>query len=156
MIAAPLSPSSQRSASRPHRRSPHHRAFTLVEVLLTIALLALLASALILNVDRIFGGGKESVAELFVDQISKTPLKQYYFHVGNYPSTNEGLAALITAPAGTAARKWKGPYFDELPTDPWGEPYQYRFPGEKNPDGYDIWSKGPDRTSGTADDIGNW
>lgn len=130
--------------------------FTLVEVLLTIALLAIISSILIVNVDRIFGGGKESVAELFVGQVAKTPLKQYYFHVGNYPSTSEGLNALMQAPSGENARKWKGPYLEELPEDPWGNPYQYRYPGEKNPDTYDLWSMGPDGTAGTADDIGNW
>ena len=45
---------------------------------------------------------------------------------------------------------------NKIPTDPWGEPYQYRYPGVKNKDRYDLWSKGPDKTDGTDDDIGNW
>jgi general secretion pathway protein G len=69
------------------------------------------------------------------------------------------LAALVTAPNG-AADRWKGPYLDsaggKVPPDPWGQPYEYRFPGVKNPGGYDVYSKGVDHTADTADDIGNW
>ena len=79
--------------------------------------------------------------------------------MGDYPSTNEGLAVLLTPP-GNAGDKWHGPYIDavggKLPVDPWGQPYEYRYPGVKNPGGYDLFSKGPDKTADTADDIGNW
>ena len=44
----------------------------------------------------------------------------------------------------------------DLPPDPWGNPFQYEFPGRRNPDSYDLWSFGPDGVNGTADDIGNW
>ena len=66
---------------------------------------------------------------------------------------------VITAPTNKPER-WNGPYLDapggKVPLDPYGEPYQYRCPGEKNKNGYDLWSKGVDRTDGTPDDIGNW
>ena len=53
--------------------------------------------------------------------------------------------------------KWEGPYLDsDLPLDPWDNPYQYVSPGIHNPDGFDIWSYGPDGINGTEDDIGNW
>jgi general secretion pathway protein G len=64
---------------------------------------------------------------------------------------------LTKAPAGKES-KWKGPYLEEVPLDPWGNPYQYRFPGSKNINGargYDVWSWGTDGTE-SADDIGNW
>jgi general secretion pathway protein G len=78
-------------------------------------------------------------------------------HILDFPSTSEGLQALITPPANKAAQ-WVGPYITEskVPNDPWGEPYQYVYPGQKNKGSYDLWSKGPDKQSGTADDIGNW
>jgi len=79
--------------------------------------------------------------------------------VGDYPSTAEGLQALVTAPAGKADR-WRGPYVvgdkTKIFTDPWGTPYQYRYPGIHNKNKPDVWSKGPDGRNGTADDIGNW
>jgi len=81
--------------------------------------------------------------------------------MGAYPSTSEGLQALITVPAGNADR-WRGPYImvkgdqNKILLDPWGNPYQYRYPGIHNTTGYDLWSKGPDGRDGTADDIGNW
>ncbi len=87
----------------------------------------------------------------------KTPLVTYRLQMGAYPSTDEGLQALLAAPTGKADR-WRGPYVEgnKIPPDPWGEPYQYKCPGVHNKDGYDLWSKGPDKTDGTDDDIGNW
>lgn len=132
-------------------------AFTMMEVLVVLAILALLAGLAITNVDKIFGGAQGSAAQLFVKESIRTPLITYRMHMGDYPSTAEGLQALITRPA-SKGEKWGGPYLQEgkIPTDPWGEPYQYAYPGTKNKGMYDVWSKGPDKQSGTDDDIGNW
>jgi len=135
---------------------PNKRGFTLIEVLLTLALLLILATVLILNVDSIFGGGRNQVAEIWVNQTIRTPLRAFQLHVGRYPTTEEGLRALVERPSGVSERAWRGPYVDELPQDPWGRDFRYRFPGERNPDRYDVWSVGPDGVSGTDDDIGNW
>ncbi len=135
------------------------RGFTLVEILVVIAIITFLAGIMIANVGKLFGGSQIDIAKLFVTQSIKTPLISYRLQMGSYPSTEEGLAALVTAPSGKSDR-WRGPYLTEgtkVPiNDPWGEPYQYRYPGVHNKDGYDIWSKGPDKTDGTDDDIGNW
>lgn len=134
-------------------------AFTLIEILVVVALLGLLAGLLITNTDKIFGRSQEAVAKVFVRDTLKLALERYRLDAGSYPSTAEGLAALVTAPA---ARKdnWHGPYLDlpggQLPVDPWGETYQYRFPGTRNKSGYDLYSKGADKADGTEDDIGNW
>jgi general secretion pathway protein G len=71
------------------------------------------------------------------------------------PTSEEGLAALTTQPAN--AKRWKGPYLRrEVPKDPWGNPYQYRFPSPKNGNTFDVWSSGPDGKLDTQDDVTNW
>ncbi|MFI5336720.1 MAG: type II secretion system major pseudopilin GspG [Opitutales bacterium] len=135
------------------------RAFTLIEILVVVAIIGLLAGLMFTNTDKIFGHSQEVVARVFVRDSLKTSLTRYRIDVGDYPSTADGLAALMTAPA-AAADRWRGPYAEvpggKIPLDPWGEPYQYRYPGTKNKGGYDLFSKGPDKTEGTEDDIGNW
>lgn len=135
------------------------RGFTLIEILVVITIIGLLAGLTIVNMDKIFGSSGVSVAKIFVTQSVKTPLFTYRLAMGDYPSTEEGLQALFTAPGGKADR-WRGPYVADgtkYPVlDPWSEPYQYRYPGTHNRGSYDVWSKGPDKTDGTDDDIGNW
>ena len=131
--------------------------FTLLEILVVLAIIGLLASLAITNVDKIFGGAQVSTAQLFVRESMKTSLTTYRIAMGDYPSTGEGLQALLTAPSSKADR-WHGPYLEgsKVPLDPWTEPYQYAYPGTHNKSSYDLWSKGPDKQSGTEDDIGNW
>lgn len=135
------------------------RAFTLIEILVVVAIIGLLAGLFISNTDKIFGQSQEVVARVFVRDSLKTSLVRYKIDVGSYPTTAEGLSALITAPS-SVAKRWRGPYADlsgnELPLDPWGESYGYRYPGTTNKGSYDLFSKGPDKTEGTEDDIGNW
>ncbi len=82
-------------------------------------------------------------------------LKAYESHVGSYPSTEQGLGALSRRPVTVDPGSWKGPYLKSPFLDPWGEEWIYQFPGTHQKD-YDLWSKGPDRTPHTADDIVNW
>lgn len=106
---------------------------------------------------RLCGCGKTTTtAELFVGQTIKVPLMTFRLQVGRFPTTTEGLAALLKCPP-DAEGKWQGPYLDgtKVPLDPWGQPYQYRHPATKSSGPYDVWSLGPDRVP-SADDIGNW
>jgi general secretion pathway protein G len=128
--------------------------FSLIEILIALAILAAVSGIVISNLDKIFGSSQEKVAELFVKETVRTPLMSYRMNMGGYPTTNQGLSALIKAPEGSG-RRWKGPYIDELPLDPWGRPYEYRCPGEHNRDRYDVWSLGS-KGNGNEESIGNW
>jgi general secretion pathway protein G len=133
------------------------RGFTLVEILVVITIVVLLAGLAITNLNKVLGNSQADVARLFVNQGLKTALVTYRLNLGSYPTTDEGLQALITAPSAKADR-WRGPYIEgnKIPLDPWSQPYMYRYPGVHNKDGYDLWSMGPDQKDQTDDDIGNW
>ena len=130
-----------------------NQGFTLVEILLVVTIIGILAGLVVPNlIDR----GKEArikAAYADVNTGIKAALGLYGIDTGSYPKS---LQDLVQQPAEVSG--WHGPYFDPaiLRQDPWGHPYQYVFPGRKNPSGYDLYSKGPDGQDGTADDIGNW
>ena len=88
----------------------------------------------------------------------KTALGVYKLDNGAFPSTEQGLQALIAPPGGAALPNWKGPYLDPpiVRVDQWGHAYIYKCPGVKVHDGYDLYSSGPNRVAGDEDDIGNW
>ena len=136
-----------------HRNS----GFSLLEILIAIALVALLAGVALNQLTDIFGVNQEKATKLFVTTESELAMTRYRLDVGNFPTTEQGLDALLKAPAGKEQR-WKGPYFKEAAIDPWGQPYQYRYPGTRNISGsrsFDIWSLGADGVE-SGDDIGNW
>ena len=129
--------------------------FTLLELLVVIAIIGLLAGYV---GPRYFGQiGKSEVkaARAQIDALEKA-LDQYRLDVGNYPGTEQGLNALISAPPGVA--RWAGPYLKKgLPNDPWGNPYVYKSPGSHGE--FDLLSYGRDgNPGGTAEnaDITNW
>ncbi|HSY53736.1 MAG TPA: type II secretion system protein GspG, partial [Opitutaceae bacterium] len=92
--------------SKPSRRA---RAFTLLEILIALAILGLLVGLAVTNLDKIFGNSQESIARLFVQDGIKIPLNAYRMSMGSYPSTSDGLNALVAAP-GSNADNWRGPY----------------------------------------------
>jgi len=141
-----MNPKSQRNRGR--------AGMTLIEMLLVIALIALVAGLAIVQVGGVLEGNQEDIAGLFVKTTIETPLTSYKIHMGSYPSSAQGLRALFESPEGASGR-WRGPYVKDLPMDPWQKPYQYRYPGTHNPKGYDVYSFGPDGIE-SADDIGNW
>ena len=145
---------SQDSAiDRSSRSQRRNGGFTLMEILLVMALLGGLVVLGLVNVDKILGAGQGDTARIFVNDTMKASLFRYRIDNGRYPTTEEGLQALLTAPG--SANNWKGPYMESLPKDPWGADYQYRFPGKNTTDGYDVYSLGNDGVE-SGDDIGNW
>ncbi len=135
------------------------RAFTLMEVMLAIAMISLLSFLVVTNVDKLMGSTQTKTALMQVKSTIPQNLMTFNTDCGRYPTTEEGLKALIEAPAQLKSNnRWEGPYITELPKDPWGNPYQYRYPSQKSNGRfkYDLWSMGPDGQNETEDDIGNW
>jgi general secretion pathway protein G len=132
-------------------------AFTLIEIMVVVVILGILAATIIpqfigTTQDAKVSAAKSQIAEL------ESALERFYVHMDRYPTAEEGLTALVTAPAG-AESKWRGPYIKPLRHDPWGNPYQYSFPGTHHPTSFDVWSRGSDGADGgegDAADIGNW
>jgi len=135
------------------------RGFTLLELLVVLVILGLLAA---LVGPRLIGRVGKAKTEIARSQISllESALDQYRLDMGRYPSTEEGLEALINPPEDEEARRrWQGPYLKKrkIPKDPWGRPYHYRCPGEHGD--YDLWSYGADgQPGGTGEnaDITSW
>ncbi|GAB1342067.1 type II secretion system major pseudopilin GspG [Gemmatimonas sp.] len=135
------------------------RAFTLIEILVVIAVIAILASLVAPNVFQHVGTARTTTARSQLEMLA-TALDAYRLDTGRYPSTEQGLAALVEAPTVDGTANWRGPYLRRaVPLDPWGTPYVYRSPGEKNAGGFDLLSYGADgRAGGDGDnaDILGW
>jgi len=131
-----------RRSARARRRVA---GFTLIELLVVLVILGLLAGLVGPQVLRYLGSAKSDTAALQIEELGGG-LDLYHLEVGRYPTTEEGLAALVQEPAG--ARNWNGPYLKKkrVPQDPWGNDYRYRSPGENGP--YDLFSLGADGTEG--------
>jgi len=143
----------RRNRRRPRRR-PRQRAagpggFTLIELLIVLVILGLLAGLAAPRAIRYLGGAKTDAAQLQVESLGAA-LDLYRLDVGTYPSTSEGLRALVEAPA--SAKNWNGPYTKgrSIPLDPWGNEYRYTYPGENG--GYDLYSLGADNAEGGEDE----
>lgn len=132
------------------------RGFSLIELLVVIAILGLLVGIVGPRFIGQHEKAKPKAARLQIDQLGAA-LDIYRLDVGHYPSTANGLEALISAPSDAA--NWNGPYLKKkrIPQDPWGHDYQYRAPGEHGD--YDLYSYGADGTEGgdkEAQDIDSW
>ena len=116
--------------------------FTLLELLVVLAILGLLVGLVAPAVMRQFGTAKEKIARIEVERLG-TQLDNYKLDVGTYPTTEQGLQSLITRPPGI--KRWDGPYLKgaKLPEDPWGHPYLYRAPSQRPGHDYDLYSLGP-------------
>ncbi len=132
------------------------RGFTLIELLVVLAILGLMAGIVGPQVIQYLGESKTKTARLQIEELGSA-LDLFLLDVGRYPSSEEGLLALVEAPSGS--EKWHGPYLKKklVPVDPWGSRYHYRVPGEHG--AYDLYSLGSDKLPGGDDenqDIASW
>lgn len=121
------------------------QGFTLIELLVVLVILGLLASLAGPKVMNYLGGAKSDSAKLQVEEFGAS-LDLFKLETGRYPSSQEGLQALVQAPPGVTG--WNGPYLKKkmLPKDPWGNDYQYASPGQHGV--YDLYSLGADNKEG--------
>jgi general secretion pathway protein G len=138
-----------------HPRLLHPQGFTLVEMILVLAIVSLLVGAAIVNFGGVLDGGKKTTAKGNISTISSA-LRAYEVDNMVLPTTDQGLSALVEKPTGRPAPQSWSPKLKKLPIDPWGNPYHYRRPGVKDKTGFDVYSSGPDGVADNADDIGSW
>ena len=159
MSSAPESPlrdCNRRTGHDERRRGPgFQRGFTLIEIMVVVVIIGLLAAIvapnLIGNIDR----AAVNRARADIRSI-ETALNLYRLDNFRYPTTDQGLQALVGNPGEAAAPNWKA-YLRNLPSDPWNQPYRYAYPGQQGE--FDLVSYGADGTAGGEDinaGIGNW
>jgi general secretion pathway protein G len=162
-------------SSAPAQFRNARRAFTLLEILVVLAIIGLLVGVAVSGVGNALDRSRVSTTRIFITSTLKSALGQYKLDNYDYPSTADGLQALLTPPA--TATNWHGPYLDlspaVIPLDPWGTPYQYAYPGTHSSTSsttsgqlttttvttgghYDLWSLGPNKIDGDSDDIISW
>lgn len=141
-------------------RAQHQRGFSLVEILVVLVIIGLLVSIVAPNVLQRADEARVQKVKADFKNI-ETALKLYKLDNFNYPTTEQGLGALVEKPTmDPIPRNWKqGGYLEKTPEDPWGHPYKYLSPPEFGHGDYDIYSLGADGVTGGEDqnaDLGNW
>jgi general secretion pathway protein G len=134
------------------RAEKSEAGFTLMELVMVVVILGMIAALVGPGIMKKFTQSREQIAKIQISNI-ESGLQIYAFDMGRYPTTAEGLQALVQNPSG--ANSWRGPYLEKgLPSDPWDMPYTYKSPGRQGD--FDICSSGPDGVEGTDDDVCNW
>jgi len=133
-------------------------AFTMIEIMLVVVILGILVAMVAPNLSGKSNQARISAARTDIEANIMAALDFYELDNGRYPTTDQGLQALIAKPAsGPATENWNGSYLKKkkVPIDPWGKEYIYISPGAHNTDEFDLYSYGPDGIE-SDDDIVNW
>ena len=133
------------------RTTRKQRGFTLLEIMLVVSIIVIILGVAISKLGNTTGIAKSMRVQADIQAI-KTQLQLYESMNGFYPSTEQGLQALVAQPQNDPRPTRWYQLFTDLPKDPWGSNYIYRNPGQKNSGGYDLYSAGPDRQPDTGDD----
>lgn len=145
------------SINRFQRQPQSQNGFTLLEIIVVVAIIAILAAYIAPKVAGRVDDARISKAKSDI-RVLESSLELYKLDNFSYPSSDQGLEALVTKPGGAEMKNWrKGGYVKKLSKDPWGNEYQYQFPGSNGD--FDIFSLGADAAVGGSDeaaDIGNW
>ena len=139
---------------RGHPPRRQQRGFTLIEMLLVVAILAILAVAVVPKFTGRSEQARITAAQTDIANL-EVAIDAFEIDCSRYPTTEEGVQALVRQPSDLT--EWRGPYLKRgVPKDPWQNPYVYQCPGRHNAAGYDLHSFGPDKQEGGSDDIDNW
>ena len=144
---------------KPSKPALRRRAFTLLEVLMVVVIIGILAALVVPNLFGTLKGAEEDITRATIESGLKTPLNLYRMHIGRFPTSDEGLAALVEEPDDDElAEKWRGPYVEDASKlkDAWGNEFIYESPGQYNEESYDLSSPGANGPEGDDDDITNW
>ena len=150
-------PQARRAPSPEPPKGPKgSRGFTLIELLVVLVIIGVLGALIVPNLFSSLDDARVTAARTDINTLTQA-LKRYKLDNQRYPSSEQGLDALVRKPtAGSPPPNWK-PYLDKLPADPWGRPYQYLSPGVRGE--IDVFSLGADGQPGGEDknaDVGNW
>ena len=126
--------------------------FTLLEMVIVLGIIAVLMGGSIALIGKVKDGAKLQRVGADFNAISSS-LEIYHNNAGFYPSSQQGLKALVSRPSGTPAPKRWTSVCKSVPLDPWGKEYGYRFPGKKDNQTFEIFSSGPDGMDNTSDDL---
>jgi general secretion pathway protein G len=129
------------------------KGFTLIELMLVVIIIGALVAMVFPRLTGRSEQARVAAAEADIRSNIATALKLYELDNGNFPSSEEGLNALLSKPS--SARSWNGPYLEKRPIDPWGREYKYKCPGDHRSADYDLYSVGKDGVE-SADDVKNW
>lgn len=140
------------------KRGSGCKGFSLIEIILVVVIIATLSAMV---VPRLLGRSdqaRSAAAKVDIDVNIPTALKLYELDNGFFPTTEQGLKALLKKPGSSPApQNWNGPYLEKTPIDPWGRAYQYESPGTHRPHDYDLYSQGKSpKADKVDDDVVNW
>lgn len=136
----------------------NEKGFSLIEILLVVIIIGTLSAMVVPRLVGRSEQAKKAAAQADINVNIPTALKLYELDNGFFPTTEQGLMALVKKPVSSPTpQNWNGPYLERTPIDPWGRPYQYASPGVHRPHDYDLHSMGKTPGEDKADDdINNW